>query len=660
MTTLGVTDVPSVGSGDGFEMRFEASTIKHLGLQMYTTLPPVIGELVANAWDAGATEVHITIPTGPVKDDGVILVEDNGAGMSDLDVREKYLVIGRDRRIEDNDAAIPVSNMPNITRPVMGRKGIGKLSGFGVAREIELETVKLGNASRFQMNYDTLMQNAKKRKITFPVLPPTGEVSEGTRITLRKIKKYRERSIQIQNLRRRLARQFSVLGANYHFEVFINGSVISPEERDLSKLLDTDVDNNKFVWNYHETEIEFETGWKLNGWIGALAPNVDDASLQRGIAVFARGKLVQTPFLFEIEGTQPYAFSYLIGELHAEFVDTPEEDTVGTSRSSLIWDTPANAVFLEWGRREIRKIAREWSSKRTAKNVVKLDLNPIYKKFRGEMTNLEDKRNFSSADNLIKDVIKKNPEKDFEELQSTIQLAIDFVQFDAFHELAEELQKTDDVDTGRLIQLFSEWQIVEAKEMMRVTDGRVRTIEKLEHLISKNALEVPDIHRFFKEFPWVMDARWTLVEDEVHYSDLLRRQFPEPDHLPEQDRRIDFLCVGEGDVLSVVEIKRPRAKASMKELSQLRAYVRFMREHVSKTTDPKYELKDVVGYLLVGDRVDTFDVRQEISMMKESRMYVRRYGDLLESVKNLHREFLDRYELLRKAKLQSRNHSEPQ
>ena len=36
-------------------MKFDIGTIKHLGLQMYSTLPPVIGELVTNAWDANAT-----------------------------------------------------------------------------------------------------------------------------------------------------------------------------------------------------------------------------------------------------------------------------------------------------------------------------------------------------------------------------------------------------------------------------------------------------------------------------------------------------------------------------------------------------------------------------------------------------------------------------
>src|SRR3990172_2230176 len=52
-----------------YRMEFDIGTIKHLGLQMYSTLPPVIGELVANAWDANATKVKINIPEGSINEE---------------------------------------------------------------------------------------------------------------------------------------------------------------------------------------------------------------------------------------------------------------------------------------------------------------------------------------------------------------------------------------------------------------------------------------------------------------------------------------------------------------------------------------------------------------------------------------------------------------
>src|ERR1700730_10586266 len=91
-----------------FKIEFDIGTIKHLGLQMYSTLPPVIGELVSNAWDADATFAKITIPSTPINELSERVVEDDGSGMSDQDIRNAYLVVGRDRRKEVGDVPTPL------------------------------------------------------------------------------------------------------------------------------------------------------------------------------------------------------------------------------------------------------------------------------------------------------------------------------------------------------------------------------------------------------------------------------------------------------------------------------------------------------------------------------------------------------------------------
>lgn len=107
----------------------------------------------------------------------------------------------------------------------------------------------------------------------------------------------------------------------------------------------------------------------------------------------------------------------------------------------------------------------------------------------------------------------------------------------------------------------------------------------------------------------------------------------------------------------VVEIKRPQSKASNKELEQLQDYVAFMRDLLSRTTDPDLQYKDVVGYLLCGTTVDTYLIRDKIKTLEKNGMYVRTYGDLLDMVKSLHSEFLGRYKSLRD--LKSKNLSSP-
>jgi hypothetical protein len=636
-------------------MEFDVGTIKHLGLQMYSTLPPVIGELVANSWDANASRVEITIPATPIDEQtSEIVISDDGIGMSDEEVRNKYLIIGRDRRDDEKSDKTP----PPRKRKIMGRKGIGKLSAFGIAKEIVVESMKDDEVSHFRMNYDELLAKAADRVIEFPQLPSTGTVPKGTRITLKQITKFKNRSISIERIRRGLARRFAVIGAEQDFEVVINSSPISPEDRDLKRLLQKDMNSEPYLWEYNNVEIERGTGWTVSGWIGALERTRQDIDgIDRGIVLMARGKLVQEPFVFNAVVGQQYALSYLIGELHTEFVDETE-DTIGTTRNSLVWDTEANIALKEWGQKEVNKIARAWGKKRRKDKENQLQESELYRKFRERAEEIGNKRALKLADQLVRQSIEKNPTADIQELEPLIQMCLDFLEFDAFWEIAEDLTEAEFQDSEKLLDLFREWQILEAKEMGRVTEGRITTIEKLQELITTNALEVPTVHDFLKEFPWVIDPRWTLVADEVTYSQLLRDKFPESSDILESDRRIDFLCVREGTNLVVVEIKRPQSKASVKELEQIEEYVNFMRDYIQRTTDPDYKYEEVTGYLLCGDLVDTYQVRGKRENLARARIYVRRYIDLLDMVKRAHAEFLERYNQLREAKQRAANHSD--
>ena len=633
-----------------YRMKFDIGTIKHLGLQMYSTLPPVIGELVANGWDANATCVDIVIPDSKLDPHrSEVIISDNGIGMSDADIRKKYVITGRDRREDEGSDETPEP----LKRKVMGRKGIGKFSSFGIAKEIEVESAKDGEISRLKMNYDAMLEQAATRSIEFPALPPTGKVIRGTRITLREFTKFNRRSVAISRLRKGLARRFSVIGGTHDFEVVINGSPISPAERDLKAYLDRDADGNLYIWPYEDVKIEEDEDWTVSGWIGALKrtdQNLD--GIDRGIALMARGKLVQEPFVFEAVVGQQYALSYIIGELHVEFVDAAE-DTIGTNRNALVWDTDANAALRRWGRDEVNKIARDWARKRSEDNRKILEQNEMYQDFKRRARDTGNRRALELADKLVRQAIEKNPTAAVDELQPIIQMCLDFLEFDAFMEIASDLVEADLYDTGTILNLFREWQVIEAMEMARVTKGRITTIEKLQNLIDTDALEVPTLHNFLKEFPWVIDPRWTMVDDEVWFSKLLREEFPEPPELPEGDRRIDFLCVREGTNLVVVEIKRPGFKASDHALNQIEEQVNFAYERISKSTDPERRFESVTGYLLCGDLVNTYNARGKRRNLANAGIYVQLYSDLLATAERVHKEFINRYNDLREAKASS-------
>ncbi|WP_053207058.1 ATP-binding protein [Jiangella muralis] len=128
-------------------LKFDPHTIEHLGSNMYSRLPNAVAELVANAYDADATEITVhVIGSGH---DQRIVVEDNGHGMSRNDVRGKYLRIGRNRR---GSSLIAMSESGK--RTVSGKKGLGKLALFGIGHKIEVATTRQGSDERLIVTLD--------------------------------------------------------------------------------------------------------------------------------------------------------------------------------------------------------------------------------------------------------------------------------------------------------------------------------------------------------------------------------------------------------------------------------------------------------------------------------------------------------------------------
>lgn len=133
---------------DKLSMKFEPQTIEHLGIKMYSILPNAMAELIANAYDAEATVVNIKLFDD--NDRKKILIIDNGGGMSFKEIDEKFLIIGKKRREDDNGWS------PNKKRKVTGRKGLGKLAFFGIGDTITVRTRKDGICTEFTMDWQEI------------------------------------------------------------------------------------------------------------------------------------------------------------------------------------------------------------------------------------------------------------------------------------------------------------------------------------------------------------------------------------------------------------------------------------------------------------------------------------------------------------------------
>lgn len=117
------------------KLKFNSKIIDQLGTDMYQHPVAAIAELISNAWDADAENVEITYPTENITEPSAeIIIKDDGLGMSFEDFQDKYLNVGYNRRGNQVNATTPKG------RKIMGRKGLGKFAGFGIASLIEIES----------------------------------------------------------------------------------------------------------------------------------------------------------------------------------------------------------------------------------------------------------------------------------------------------------------------------------------------------------------------------------------------------------------------------------------------------------------------------------------------------------------------------------------
>ncbi|WP_067888566.1 ATP-binding protein [Nocardia vaccinii] len=146
-----------VRSDHKYTMRISRLAIDKLGIRLYDRVSAVLAELIANSYDADTSEVAVWLPWGVTLAGTArgaqeapyeIVVTDNGHGMTADEVNEHYLMVGSDRRIRTGSDL-----SRERSRPVMGRKGIGKLAAFGICRTIEVISAGSGERDRTEAGW---------------------------------------------------------------------------------------------------------------------------------------------------------------------------------------------------------------------------------------------------------------------------------------------------------------------------------------------------------------------------------------------------------------------------------------------------------------------------------------------------------------------------
>lgn len=347
-------------SNSNYELKFDPKTIEHLGVKMYSTLPPALAELISNAYDADASEVLINFHEQngrPVS----IQVIDDGLGMSSSDIQSKFLVIGRNRRAEDGDK--PTKRFQRLPT---GKKGLGKLALFGLASKITVDTNKNCLRNRFSLDWEKLLSAEGTYNPVSELRDSSNEMKNGTNIRLSGLK--RKTPFDLEGLADNLSRLFIV---DDTFKIILNHTngknIVVSSERRYSQI------TKEFSWTKDDVVTELATNpffkdieFQLITSKFPIPPN----SGLRGVTIFSRSKLVNAPEFFS-NSTSSHFFQYLTGWIRADFIDLVDEDVISTNRQSINWDNPEMAEFRAFLTLLISEVNASWRTKRKNAKEVK-------------------------------------------------------------------------------------------------------------------------------------------------------------------------------------------------------------------------------------------------------------------------------------------------
>jgi hypothetical protein len=569
-----------------FSLTISLNVLEHLGINLYSNVPSVLSEIVANAWDADADDVRVKWN----RQADTIVIQDSGTGMEPDDVNKRFLTVGYRRRDEQ-------PGNTNKGRKPMGRKGIGKLSLFSIAGCVEIETIKNGVKSAFRMKLDDIrrkIEHADGEGTYYPELLPTDKIDfeKGTRITLTELRK-RQTGHTTEALKRRLARRFSVIGASEGFRVFIDDQEVTPADRNYYNKL-------QYLWTYGNQEAierqslqaqqfdrtEATKGFNLSitGWLGTVKEvkhlkDEEGENLNR-IAIFVRGKMAQENILDDFAERGVYA-SYLIGELKVDGLDSYEgpgtkkdEDAATSSRQQLVEDDNRYLEIKQFLSTELKHIQNEWQKLRAEEGAEKALEIPAVKEWMNTLprpTRVKAKKWLGKINRIRLD--------DINEQKQLIKHAVLAFEFYRAKENLDALESISDDNFETAIGIFEDLDNLEATLYGQIVQQRIEIIKVLEEKVDANTLEKA-IQQYLFDHLWLLDPAWERADGTEIMERPVTQMIQEITATLTDEERAGRLDIGYRKSAGqhiIIELKRPERSITTSELlAQVNKYLSGM------------------------------------------------------------------------------------
>jgi signal transduction histidine kinase len=626
------------------KLKFHGRVIDHLGIQMYQSPVAAIAELISNAWDADAEEVNITLPA-KAETGAVIVIQDTGHGMTFEECQERYLNVGYDCREGGAKA-----HSSGKSRPILGRKGIGKFAGFGIAQKMAIDTTseKTGERTVFELDLERMRGEqyieAGGEIDVASYSPPSKKMKQmhGTKITLRGLSLQRAQSPEA--FARSMSRRFLLVQRVGDFKVLVNGAPIPA---------DSDLDGAEFVFPAAYEKSERPSGMEIDpeGWgvedIGGgrkirwrfqfYRDTIKEDEL-RGISVFAHGKLAQQPFSFNIVGgiSGQQGLEYLSGRVEADYIDALPVDLIATERQRINWEHPEAAPLLDWGKKRVDELCRLWKERRAAEKVKAMEGKLAT--FSGRLHSLP-----KSEQKTVRRALSKLAQvsalttKQFEELGDAI---LTSWEGGRLKELINSLSDSQTMDSETLVDLLMEANVLTALNTYEAVRTKIALIEGLRAKVEKNELELA-VRDYIAEHPWLISPKWETFKVETSIRTAFKKILPAKIQ-PKEDvkgwnRRID-LILGAGEVLLILEFMQPGKPLDIGHIGRFEYYVSTIRAHLA--TNLGGQFKRCIGYLIGTAAVKDAAIAAMVVSKAREDMYYKDWRTLLAEAEKQYEEFV--------------------
>ena len=617
------------------KMKFAGRFIDLLGHQMYGGAIPAVVEFIANAWDADAKRVEITIPENPKDRVAEIIVKDYGEGMTFDELNKFYLNIGYERRKVRGART-------KSGRLVMGRKGIGKLAGFGIAENIILRSVKNNHVIQFNLNYPELKSKTELQDFEFePVIDERIDEDNGVTVILRDLSL--ERKINIDNFRKSLARRFAL--NTEIMQIVINGMNLTKESLDFEYRLP----NSDGKW----LDDTIDGFGKVQYWFGFLNGTIKDKEL-RGISVFARDRVAQfTPFFFNLTGgiQGQVGLEYLTGQIKSDVLDD-EIDYIATPRQTVNWQFGKAPLLEDWGQKKIKELCSDWKKRKDKKNLEKFKHN--YSEFFPRINALagQEKKDLTTALGKIAG-LERIEEEDFKIIANSM---ISGVERESVKKVIKSINTASEEALPELYEAINEWDIISAVSTAEVVFGKIEIIKQFKKHIDNRLPEKTkgdklDMQTFIKSHPWLLGHKYeSLKPADFHHEhgvdkwieneiQGVNKEYKKGDE--REGRRFDLVCIKNDWQIVVLELMRPDLAADYDHVMRLNRYVTRIQDAIDKRGTTS-EFQNMTAYgLLIADNIHKDTSLGKTVQALRHVMDIVTWKGLFELVESGYREYLD-------------------